>query len=200
MPKTKEQNENIKSQRKQAIITSALELFATKGFENTSIDDIAKFVNCSHGLIYHYYKSKYEILDVILLFGEKWVNSFLIEQLSIKGNAYDKMLNLTEKLIVSLSNDKKLSNYFKVVLEAIIFQQTKTESTLFDKPINSQHFSRLIEIINQGKEEGIFIDKDTDKLLKYYLMILKGILVDAIQHHYFGTLDDANIIVNLLVK
>lgn len=200
MPKTKEQNENIKSQRKQAIITSALELFATKGFENTSIDDIAKFVNCSHGLIYHYYKSKYEILDVILLFGEKWVNSFLIEQLSIKGNAYDKMLNLTEKLIVSLSNDKKLSNYFKVVLEAIIFQQIKTESTLFDKPINSQHFSRLIEIINQGKEEGIFIDKDTDKLLKYYLMILKGILVDAIQHHYFGTLDDANIIVNLLVK
>lgn len=200
MPKTKEQNEKIKSQRKQAIITSALELFATKGFENTSIDDIAKFVNCSHGLIYHYYKSKYEILDVILVFGEKWVNSFLIEQLSIEGNAYDKMLNLTEKLIVSLSNDKKLSNYFKVVLEAIIFQQTKTESTLFDKLINSQHFSRLIEIINQGKEEGIFINKDTDKLLKYYLMILKGILVDAIQHHYFGTLDDANIIVNLLVK
>lgn len=200
MPKTKEQNENIKSQRKQAIITSALELFATKGFENTSIDDIAKFVNCSHGLIYHYYKSKYEILDVILVFGEKWVNSFLIEQLSIEGNAYDKMLNLTEKLIFSLSNDKKLSNYFKVVLEAIIFQQTKTESTLFDKPINSQHFSRLIEIINQGKEEGIFINKDSDKLLKYYLMILKGILVDAIQHHYFGTLDDANIIVNLLVK
>lgn len=200
MPKTKEQNEKIKSQRKQAIITSALELFATKGFENTSIDDIAKFVNCSHGLIYHYYKSKYEILDVILVFGEKWVNSFLIEQLSIEGNAYDKVLNLTEKLIVSLSNDKKLSNYFKVVLEAIIFQQTKTESTLFDKLINSQHFSRLIEIINQGKEEGIFINKDTDKLLKYYLMILKGILVDAIQHHYFGTLDDANIIVNLLVK
>lgn len=200
MPKTKEQNEKIKSQRKQAIITSALELFATKGFENTSIDDIAKFVNCSHGLIYHYYKSKYEILDVILVFGEKWVNSFLIEQLSIEGNAYDKVLNLTEKLIVSLSNDKKLSNYFKIVLEAIIFQQTKTESTLFDKLINSQHFSRLIEIINQGKEEGIFINKDTDKLLKYYLMILKGILVDAIQHHYFGTLDDANIIVNLLVK
>lgn len=200
MPKTKEQNENIKSQRKQAILTSALELFATKGFENTSIDDIAKFVNCSHGLIYHYYKSKYEILDVILLFGEKWINSFLIEQLSIEGNAYDKMLNLTEKLIFSLSNDKKLSNYFKVVLEAIIFQQTKTESTLFDKSINSQHFSRLIEIINQGKEEGIFINKDSDKLLKYYLMILKGILVDAIQNHYFGTLDDANIIVNLLVK
>ena len=48
-------------ERKQEIIEAALHLFSQKGYEHTTIQDIAKYLNISQGLCYRYFKSKAEI-------------------------------------------------------------------------------------------------------------------------------------------
>ena len=45
-------------ERKQEIIEAALHLFSQKGYEHTTIQDIAKYLNISQGLCYRYFKSK----------------------------------------------------------------------------------------------------------------------------------------------
>ena len=62
MPRTSFQNRAIKEQRSQEILDSALLLFSTKGFDKVSIDMIADDCHISHGLFYHYFASKDEIL------------------------------------------------------------------------------------------------------------------------------------------
>jgi AcrR family transcriptional regulator len=56
-----------KSDRKiTAIATAAARLFSSKGYIETSLDDVAAAAKTSKGLIYYYFDTKDEILDYIL--------------------------------------------------------------------------------------------------------------------------------------
>lgn len=48
--------------RRNQLVDTALRLFAEKGFENTTIKDVAGAVGVTQGLIYHYFESKEELL------------------------------------------------------------------------------------------------------------------------------------------
>ena len=69
MPKSREQIDDIRKQRKQLIMETALELFAENGFHATSISQIAAKAKISKGLTYNYFKSKNEILDELMEHG-----------------------------------------------------------------------------------------------------------------------------------
>jgi len=64
-PKTSEQFEEIRTQRMQQIMDTALQLFAENGFANTSISQIAAKAGISKGLMYNYFKSKDDLLEAI---------------------------------------------------------------------------------------------------------------------------------------
>ena len=65
-PKTPEQFEVIREERKQSIINTALNLFAKQGFDKTSISRIAKDAGISKGLIYNYFDSKEDLLKAVI--------------------------------------------------------------------------------------------------------------------------------------
>ncbi|MDD4370482.1 MAG: TetR/AcrR family transcriptional regulator [Anaerostipes sp.] len=50
-------------ERKQEILDAAVRVFAKKGYEKTSITDIANEIGVSQGLCYRYYASKEEMYD-----------------------------------------------------------------------------------------------------------------------------------------
>lgn len=61
MPRNKNPEETV-----QGILTTALELFKTKGYEQTTILDIVDKMGVSRGAFYHHFKSKEEVLYAIL--------------------------------------------------------------------------------------------------------------------------------------
>lgn len=63
-------------ERKQEILDAAVRVFAKKGYEKTSITDIAKEIGISQGLCYRYYASKEEIYDAAL---DKYA-SYIVEK------------------------------------------------------------------------------------------------------------------------
>lgn len=68
-PRTEKQFEEIRESRKALIQETALELFATKGYHNTSISMIAEKAGISKGLLYNYYDSKENLLNEIINHG-----------------------------------------------------------------------------------------------------------------------------------
>ncbi|MEU1205438.1 helix-turn-helix domain-containing protein [Nocardia sp. NPDC005825] len=44
-----------------AILNAALELFVTRGFESTTVDDIAELADVSKGAVYHHFRDKSEM-------------------------------------------------------------------------------------------------------------------------------------------
>ena len=53
--------------RRQEILMVARELFVTKGYEQTSVNDILKIVDIAKGTFYYYFASKEEVLAAIIL-------------------------------------------------------------------------------------------------------------------------------------
>ena len=65
-PRSAVQFDDIRKQKKELILQTALELFAENGFYATSMSQIARKAGISKGLAYNYFKSKQEILDDII--------------------------------------------------------------------------------------------------------------------------------------
>lgn len=63
-------------ERKQEILDAAVRVFTRKGYEKTSISDIAKEIGISQGLCYRYYASKEEMYDAAI---DKYA-SFIVER------------------------------------------------------------------------------------------------------------------------
>lgn len=53
--------------RKEEIIRAAHKCMREKGFHNTSVQNIAREAGVSTGLIYRYYKSKAEIIEILII-------------------------------------------------------------------------------------------------------------------------------------
>jgi AcrR family transcriptional regulator len=66
MPRTKAQFEQVREESRQRILQAAFSLFARKGFEGTSIRDVANEAGISTGLLYNYFTDKESMADAIL--------------------------------------------------------------------------------------------------------------------------------------
>ncbi|NMB64795.1 MAG: helix-turn-helix transcriptional regulator, partial [Spirochaetes bacterium] len=67
MPRLKpEARAEKEEQRKTQIITAAYEAISAKGYNNFTLDDIAKNAGLSKGGVLHYFKSKEDILIYLL--------------------------------------------------------------------------------------------------------------------------------------
>ncbi|HRW61902.1 MAG TPA: TetR/AcrR family transcriptional regulator [Bacteroidales bacterium] len=64
-PRSAEQFEEIREEKKKLIMQVALELFANDGFHTTTISRIAQKAGISKGLMYNYFVSKEELLSSI---------------------------------------------------------------------------------------------------------------------------------------
>ncbi|MFT5860473.1 MAG: AcrR family transcriptional regulator [Flavobacteriaceae bacterium] len=64
------------TEKQQNIINSGLELFATKGFDSTSTNAIAKNAGVSEGLIFRHFNNKEGLLEAIIQMGMEKANQY----------------------------------------------------------------------------------------------------------------------------
>lgn len=97
-------------ERKQEILDTAMRLFYEKGYEKTSITDIAKAIGVAQGLCYRYFPSKEALFDsAIDQYAEELAEKFTIPQ----GN---KVLSLKEVLeTMPIMVETEDTNYYKVL-------------------------------------------------------------------------------------
>jgi AcrR family transcriptional regulator len=60
----------LAEEKRRLILDAAAGVFARKGFHTSRVGDIAEEAGVAHGLLYHYFSSKDEVLDTI--FREHW--------------------------------------------------------------------------------------------------------------------------------
>ena len=65
MPQLTQRGRQAEMRRRQLLAT-ALELFSKQGFERTSIKDICEAAGVAQGLVYHYFRSKEDLLFAVL--------------------------------------------------------------------------------------------------------------------------------------
>lgn len=141
-------------ERQQELVTVAQRLFSTKGYENTSINDIAQAANVTKGAFYHHFASKTAVLEGI-------IDSFSKELLvGVKAINNDDSLTAISKWrkFMQFNNDWKIERKEEMIEVG--------RSVMADENIVLRHKLRteqtkvmageLAKIIAQGVAEGVF--------------------------------------------
>lgn len=75
------------------ILEVSLELFAEKGYDKTTMQDIVSALGMSKGAIYHHFKSKEELLDAVGTYSFQKRNSFRIANQQSNLTGLEKLQN-----------------------------------------------------------------------------------------------------------
>jgi AcrR family transcriptional regulator len=123
--------------KSERIAKAALTLLARKGYENTTINDIAKAANVSRGLLHYYFKDKEDLASQALTFG---------------------FGSMWESSIASLSNARSTSELADTMIEVLkknIMQNPDFSALLFEMWVSGRRSEKIKKVFSDGLNETI---------------------------------------------
>lgn len=101
-----------KKKKKEALITTAYDLFTTKGINATSISDIVKKAGVAKGTFYLYFKDKYDIKDKLIAHKtrELFDNAKIAMEQSQVTGLEEQLIFIIEHITNILANNRPLLN------------------------------------------------------------------------------------------
>jgi AcrR family transcriptional regulator len=173
--------------RKDQIVIAAKKLIIKKGSENVTVRAIAKEVGLSEGAIYRHFKSKRDILSLLVDYIEKdWVNELTLSTSHV-DSSLSKLDNLFKAHISAIKQRQGLT--FQVVAEIV---------SLGDKKLNqkisgtiSRYMTSIQELLSTGVQTGE-LRKDLDlggASLLFFGMIQGLVNVWALSNYDFDIVE-----------
>jgi TetR/AcrR family transcriptional regulator, fatty acid metabolism regulator protein len=168
--------------KRRLILDAAIRVFARKGYHTCRVGDIAEEAGVAHGLLYHYFRSKEELLETI--FRETW-RDVLDAVRSVEKtdeSAREQLAGIAKILLRSWRRDPDL---VRVLVREV------TRSSHLQQRIDEidAAFSELELIIANGQEEGEF-RADLDPRMAAY--VFYGALEEILTGWVMGQLEDGD--------
>src|SRR6188472_2610773 len=108
MPRSPEDNQQLKDSRSIEILRAASRVFAKKGFAAAKISDIAREAGLSHGLVYHYFENKDAIFGAILEEKLARMKGAMAEDAVLEGTAIDRMRTSVERWLMRTQEEPEM--------------------------------------------------------------------------------------------
>jgi AcrR family transcriptional regulator len=136
-------------EKRRLILDAAVRVFAHKGFHTSRVGDIAEEAGVAHGLLYHYFSSKDEVLDTI--FREEW--SDLLEEIDAIERSQEPALEQLQRAAARLLGSwRRRPDVIRVLIKEIArSQEVQQRIGELVKPIEA-----IQRIIARGQETGEF--------------------------------------------
>jgi TetR/AcrR family transcriptional regulator, fatty acid metabolism regulator protein len=137
--------------KRRQILDAAIGVFARQGFHATRVSDIADEAGVAYGLVYHYFRSKDEVLNE--LFVERW--SLLLSAIDeADRNGADpraKLAAVASFIVDSYRHDPEL-------MKVIIVEVTRAANSFgrTHLPEIRRAYQSIAKIVEDGQAEGAF--------------------------------------------
>ena len=157
-------------ERRKEILDAAMKLFLSKGYENTSVEDITNEMQVAKGSFYNYFKSKQEVFEAcILLIANVTVDKYLI----ILNNGEKPVLErLIEYIEYNFELSKQENNDLFEAIHSPTFDAIHSRVIAESSQRLIQSFTRLI---HTGIEESNFQIIDPEFTAAALLGALSGV-------------------------
>jgi TetR/AcrR family fatty acid metabolism transcriptional regulator len=136
---------NTVADKYEAILRAAIKVFASKGYFNSKVADIAGKAKIADGTVYLYFKSKEDILHSIF---DRMMSEFISEgkkEIAEIAEADKKIKRIAELHLEKLGSDRDL---------AVVCQVQLRGSIKFMREYSSAGFAEYLDIIKSAFEEG----------------------------------------------
>ena len=197
-PRSEEQNAQIKDERREQILSAALKVFASRGFAATRISDIVGAGGVSHGLLYHYFKSKEEIFYELVTRAIYHAGQSLVMVESLPIGPLEKISNTAAYIMGGIDEGEDSAYYFMIVNHAAMMEAPPEEKARYlagsDLPI-----ATLVKIIAQGQEAQVIRTGDPLDLAVTFFAAIMGLAVYKLTMPEFR-MPDPKILVSMFSK
>lgn len=159
-------------ERRTEILDVSEKLFGTKGYSKTTVNDILLMIGIGKGTFYHYFKSKEEVMDAIVM---RFIDMGVEAAQAI---ASDPNLKAPEKMFRIIMAQNQDQNRKEPILEQLhqvnnaeMHQKSLVETILQLTPV-------LTDVVKQGIEEGSFKTPYPKEAIEF-LLVSSQFLLDT---------------------
>jgi len=173
-----ERKEREKERRRQQIIVAAKRVFSEKGFNKSTMEDIASEAELSPGTLYLYFKNKEELYASLSL--------RILQYLHIRVEHVNKETDLSpeqklEKLIEAMYDVYDFDPL--IIINMFHLQSSETLKNLSPRlmtqieELSRKSIGAISSIFREGVEKGVFIEKHPVALSDIFWSLFSGVVL-----------------------
>ncbi|TML06424.1 MAG: TetR/AcrR family transcriptional regulator [Actinobacteria bacterium] len=142
--------------KRRLILDAAVRVFARQGFNGCRVSDIADEAGVAYGLVYHYFRSKDEVLDTLFL--ERW--NVLLEAIRETDrqdiSPREKLYAIASFIVDSYRHDPDL-------MKVIIVEVTRAANSFGQTHLAKirEAYELIANIVEKAQDDGAFKDTIT---------------------------------------
>ena len=155
---------------KRKIFETSMKLFAEKGYENTSIEEITATVGVAKGTLYYHFTSKEEIFDFLVQEGIK----LLQNSVDIKIAKYDNYVDKIKAIVlIQIKIVKKYEDIITILLSQFYGNEKRNQRC---KEYIYQYIDKIEDIVTKGMQNGQIKQGDA----KIYASEIYGLIASSL--------------------
>ncbi len=164
---TADRREREKEKRRNDIIDVAEKLIFSRGYENITMDDIARETELARGTLYLYFKNKDDIYTAIAIRASKILNQ-MFRDCCLNGKTG---IEKTDSLLRAFYEfNKKYPGYYAAYYYSGMFDDEASPDLAELRRIRMESFDIVVDSIREGIREGI-IREDVDAMMSTLVML-----------------------------
>ena len=152
--------------RKQMLLKIAYDMFLTKGYENTPVDEIIEKAQIAKGTYYYYFQSKEQMLEEV-------IDMMIENETEMAEQIIRTDISVPQKIVGILTSMKPTEA--EQPIKNTLFQE---ENVLMHHKVRKKLIDTLTpllsEVIEEGVNEGIFKCDNIPERVKMLLIISDG--------------------------
>jgi AcrR family transcriptional regulator len=173
---------SIAPDKRRVLLDAAVRVFARKGYHTCRVGDIAEEAGVAHGLLYHYFSSKEEVLETI--FRETW-GDLLDAMRAVEASEAPAREQLRQVAAILLRSWRRDPDLVRVLVREV------ARSPQMARRVDEigQAFRAIERIVARGQEQGE-LRSDLDARLASW--IFYGAIEELLTGWVLGQLPDAD--------
>ncbi|MCX7885089.1 MAG: TetR/AcrR family transcriptional regulator [Caloramator sp.] len=196
---SKEKNSKIhenKIIKRNKLFDAAYDLFITKGFTSTAIDDIVKKAGVAKGTFYLYFKDKYDIMDHLILSKSSSVIKEALQKIKDENydNYIDRVISFTDYIVEYFKNNKMLLKIIHKNLSFGLFRKA------LQKPEEYKEMKEAADLLLSSlKKEGFSNDR-IEKVLFMVIELTGSVIYSSIILEEPDTIENMKPVLFMMIK
>jgi AcrR family transcriptional regulator len=172
-----ERKEREKERRRQQIIVAAKRVFSQKGFNKTTMEDIAKEAELSPGTLYLYFKNKEELYASLSLRILQYLH-IRMEHVNKEDMAPEEKIDALIEAMYDVYDFDPL-----IIINMFHLQSSETLKNLSPellseiKELSSKSIGAIATIFEGGIEKGIFVEQHPTALADIFWSMFSGVVL-----------------------
>jgi len=160
---------------KDSIVAKALELFSTKGYDGTSMEDIAKAVGIKKASIYAHFPGKEQIFTAAMqsVIDEYEAFTRTLTRMDEGEEPTRKLRDLFVRYVKYSCDNPKMEFWDRFYYHPPAF--TAEAIRLLTRSIEHRLMSEIAEIVDRGVRRGEIVDKNVFDITQSYYYMMVGL-------------------------